>query len=84
MAALHAFWRISVKMSNDKKIEEKRYDERAIEKKKNNLEIAKNPSGGSRPMVPIVSFKETTVHGRVAFSIACHSLVGVCLGSVIL
>ena len=30
------------------------------------------PSHG--PMVPIVSFKETTGHGRVVFSFACHSL----------
>ena len=37
---------------------------------------------GSRPMVPIVSFKETTGHGRVVFSVACHSLVGVSLGKL--
>ena len=32
---------------------------------------------GSRPMVPIVSFKETTGHGRVGFSMGGHSLVEV-------
>ena len=35
---------------------------------------------GSRPMVPMVSFKETMSHGQVGFSMGGHSLVGVTLG----
>ena len=35
---------------------------------------------GSHPMVPMVSFKETMIHGRGGFSMGGHSLVGVTLG----